>query len=410
MGTLPASFYEAHQGLPITERAKRVYEASKDLLESGKVKAEDFSFRSLALAMGVINPYDPQGSWRRSAYLMHKEKFSTEHMANADGLFQESNPGLLSAAFSLLSQELLSTQVIEGYNSVSGLVADSLVSQQKSNHRRNKMAGLTALNGGAKIEDGHPYPETDFSTKWVETYEEKYGRMLSISELAILEDNTGMILEKAKQLGGYLRQSREIEMINKIADVDSNVYRPSGVATALYSSGNQNLIGSSGVTGWTTAIPLVDWTDIDEVKQMRATAVKDDRIDGTQRPIADLMGPAILLCPYALNTKANYIRTAEKVTTTPGATSGSSMEFPNPHRNSFDVVSSVYLDSISTATWYYGQFQKQFVWTEILPLQTFVQGAESEAAFERDVGLRVKVRYMGGLNAKDTVYVTKMAN
>lgn len=405
---IPSSFYKAHDGLPVTERARRVYESTVDLLESKKAKPEDFSLKNLGLAMGVLDPYDIGGSFRQTCYTMHKEGFNTEFVTDTRGLFQESNPGLLSGAFALLATTLLSAKAIEGYDSASGLVADSLVDHQTSNHRFNKMAGLTALTGGAKIDDGHPYPETDFSTKWVSTYEEKYGRMLSISELAIQEDNTGMILQKAKQLGEYLRQSREIEMINKIADTNSDVYRPSGSATALYASGNQNLIGTSGVSGWTSAIALTDWTDIDEVKRMRATAVKDDRIDGTQRPIADLMGPATLLCPYALNTTANYIRTAEKVITTPGATTGSAMEFPNPHRNSFDVVSSVYLDTLSTTTWYYGQFNKQFVWTTIFPLQTFIQGAGSEAAFERDVGLRVKVRYLGGLNAKDTVYVTKV--
>ena len=55
-----------------------------------------------------------------------------------------------------------------------------------------------------------------------------------------------------------------------------------------------------------------------------------------------------------------------------------------------------------------GDFRRQFVWTEIWPVQTFLQKTDSEAAFERDVVLRVKARYYGGISAVDTVFVTKV--
>lgn len=55
-----------------------------------------------------------------------------------------------------------------------------------------------------------------------------------------------------------------------------------------------------------------------------------------------------------------------------------------------------------------GDFRRQFVWSEIWPVQTFLQKAESESAFDRDVVLRVKVRYYGGVSAVDTAFVTKV--
>ena len=41
-------------------------------------------------------------------------------------------------------------------------------------------------------------------------------------------------------------------------------------------------------------------------------------------------------------------------------------------------------------------------------MQTFLQKNDSEAAFERDVVLRVKARYYGGISAVDTVFVTRV--
>jgi hypothetical protein len=48
------------------------------------------------------------------------------------------------------------------------------------------------------------------------------------------------------------------------------------------------------------------------------------------------------------------------------------------------------------------------VWTEIYPVQTFTQGRDSESMFARDVAYRIKVRYFGGMSARDSIYVTKV--
>ena len=407
---LPITFYEGlTQGLNRSEAAKRVYETVLAGLKSGSLKPEQISLGRLGAAMGVINPMAISETFAEMC--IDLSRFGFNSMADEkkpERFFQESNPGLLSGAFAVLSTKLLSAKVIEGYNSVGGMVMDELIPTVPSARRFNNVAGVTSLGGGSEVEDGHPYPETDFSTKWVQTFEKKYGNLLSLSELMMQEDQTGLVMRQASQVGAMLRQQREIAMVRGVTDADTTTYRPLGVATALYSSGNQNLIGSSGISGYTSAIALVDWTDVNEVLTCRATKVLDDRIDGTPQPIADLFGPAKLLVPMALDTTARYIKTATKVVTTPGATSGSSMEFSNPVGGRFEVVSSPYLDSLSATTWYYGQFDKQFIWSEVWPLQTFMQAAGSEAAFDRDVGLRVKVRYLGGLSAIDTPYVTKV--
>jgi hypothetical protein len=73
-----------------------------------------------------------------------------------------------------------------------------------------------------------------------------------------------------------------------------------------------------------------------------------------------------------------------------------------------NIKSSPFIDEVNSDDWYYGNFSRQFLWTEIYPVQTFTQESNSEAAFERDVALRVKVRYFGGISAVETVYVTKI--
>ena len=82
----------------------------------------------------------------------------------------------------------------------------------------------------------------------------------------------------------------------------------------------------------------------------------------------------------------------------------------NPHRR-LEVLSSPFLDELGEAgrrDWYLGDFKRQFVWTEVWPVQTFLQRSDGPAAFERDVALRVKARYFGGVSATDTAFVTKV--
>lgn len=83
----------------------------------------------------------------------------------------------------------------------------------------------------------------------------------------------------------------------------------------------------------------------------------------------------------------------------------------NPVQHLVEVLSSPFIDEQggqAVHDWYLGDFSRQYVWTEIWPVQTFLQRAESESAFERDVALRVKVRYYGGVSAVDTACVTKV--
>jgi hypothetical protein len=215
-------------------------------------------------------------------------------------------------------------------------------------------------------------------------------------------------------LGFYLRQERERTIVRAVTDADAAtgkfVYRPNGAGTALYATtgAHRNWIGAGNTTspGFAMAIPLVDWTDIDAALHYRATEVKDDRVDGTQRPI---VAPARqLLVPERLRGVARSVIHSTEITVTNDA---QETRFANPVQGLLEVLSSPFVDEQggqAANDWYVGDFRRQFVWSEIWPVQTFLQKAESESAFDRDVVLRVKVRYYGGVSAVDTAFVTKV--
>lgn len=329
-------------------------------------------------------------------------------------LLREANPGVNTSLFQVVTGELIGRKVIEGYEDDAGFIGDKLVTVMPSRVRNSKIAGFRALSGPAEVAEGHPYEESTFEEKYVATAEAKQGRILSINEELIAFDQTGEINRRAMALGFYLRQERERTIVRAVTDADAGsgrfVYRPNGTGTALYAANGtqRNWIGVGNTTspGFNAAVPLADWTDIDVALNYRATEVKDDRIDGTARPI---MAPVKqLLVPERLRGTARSIIHSTEISVT---TADQETRFANPVQGLVEVLSSPFIDEQggqAVHDWYVGDFRRQFVWTEIWPVQTFLQRADGEAAFERDVVLRVKVRYFGGVSAVDTVFVTKV--
>jgi len=384
------------------------YHKLVELLNEKKVTPDDLSYYELADACGVLP---------RLRALQEVSAFPEQslHSPAAVGqLLQESNPGVSSHLFQVVTGELIGRKVIEGYEDDAGFVGDRLVTIIPSRFRNTRIAGFRALAGPTEVSEGHPYEESSFEEKFVTSRESKQGRILSIQEELIAFDQTGEINRRAMALGYYLRQERERTIIRAVTDADaaggSYVYRPSGAGQALYAGNgtNRNYIGPGNTTSeeFDAAIPLVDWTDIEEVLHYRATEVHDDRVDGPSRPI---VAPArqLLVSERLRGTARSIVQSTEiQVTSADGET-----RFANPVHNLLEVLSSPFVDEqgeSASKNWYLGDFRRQFVWTEIWPVQTFLQRSESNAAFERDVVLRVKARYFGGVSAVDTAFVTKV--
>lgn len=379
------------------------YDKVCSLLNEGELNVDDFSYRELADACGVLPELrrlrEPAGHALRE---------------NVDALLSESNPGVGTDLFAVVTGELIGRKVIESYEDDSGFVGDKLVTVLPSRLKGQKLAGFRALAGPTEVAEGDAYAESTFGEKYVTTAEAKKGRILSINEELITFDQTGEINRRAMALGYYLRQERERTIVRAVTDADvgtAPVYRPSGTGEALYATdgSNRNYVGPTNTTSTDFDVPIAleDWQSLDMVLRYRATQVVDDRVDGTPRPI---MAPARqLLVPESLRGTAASIVNATEVTV---LSNGNETRMANPHRGNLEVLSSPFVDEqggTALNDWYLGDFRRQFLWTEVWPVQTFLQDARSESSFDRDVVLRVKARYYGGVSAVDTAFVTKVA-
>lgn len=365
------------------------------LLDEKKIDPGDISYRELAEACGVLDSLRAASS------------------GDVSLLREDGAQGVSSALFPIVTSNLIHRHVIMGYENDEGWIGDRLVTVVPSTLRNQKIAGFKALAGPEEVAEGHPYPDSTFAEKYVTSKETKEGRILSINEELIQFDQTGEINRRAMMLGYYIRQEKERTQVRGAIDADGStsgkeIYRPSGTGEALYATdgSNYNWVGSGNTTSssYNSAVPLVDHTDIDEIRAYRATEIKDDRVDGTTRPIVSKANQ--LLVPESLRGTARRIANTTQLRNTTGET----MLVPNPNPE-LEVLHSPFIDAEggqAVNDWFLGDFPKQFVWTEIWPVQTFLQRSDGPLAFERDVVLRVKVRYYAGLSATDTVWVTKV--
>lgn len=405
---------------PVAGGLKALVEEFEAGLKDGTIKAEQAvpSFKNLGMWMGALDPMNLEGSMAELQANVSRfyttEDLSTE--ATHSRIFTESNPAVRSHAFAVLTGSLLASKMLDTYQA-GPMISEKLYTNMPNQTVRNqRLAGLTTIGSElSEVLEGHNYQYTSFAEKYVTTSEAKYGKVLGITKELILFDQTGECYRRAALMAEHIRDEMERKKIRMVIDADSGssvyVYRPSGTGEVLYATDGSNLnyVGAGGVSGFNAAVPLVDWTDLDTILQYRATKVVDDRIDGTPRPIGNINSGLTLLVSPAKYATARNIVFGDQWRTGDGASMANAYSYSNPVGGFItSVETSPYIGEVNADDYYIGNFKKQFVWTEIWPLRTAVQGEDSQDGFDRDIVFKVKASVYGGMSALDSRYVTKV--
>lgn len=289
------------------------------------------------------------------------------------------------STFPTVTGLLISKKVMDAYQGAP-TVGGSLTTLFPSSLEIDRVTGMAHKGAIEEVKAGMPYGHTgDLEEKWVQIGGAKYGKILDITEEAIMFDQTGKLLMYAGQIGDKAAFFKEKKILYTIQDQTSyRAYYPSGTVSDLYSSGHKNLVTNI----------LADHTDIDAAL-VKLGAMKDENDD----PIA--VQARQLLVPVALQM------TAARVAKSPVIVGAANQE-PNPFAGMFAPLVSSYLDAVSAVQWYIGDFPRQFVWKEVIPIQVLQRTSkDNEYAWERDIVTSYKVRFYGEAAALDYRYVCK---
>ena len=306
--------------------------------------------------------------------------------------------------FPVITAVLVEKKVIDAFNSMP-TIGDRLVTPFPSKLQISKIPGADLSINMKDIEPGMPYHhDADIAEHYVQVEGKKRGDILDITEEAILFDQTGLVLREAEKFGKKAALDRERKILYTIQDVTVGgvnyyAYYPGGTRVAMYSGA----VALTHVYSNLHDHALQHWTDLDHAKTMFTTMR-----DNTGDPI--LIEPKILLVPKARETMAKRLisNTLMPATRIGVAVPGDSMNEANPFSGAYEVLSSVYLDIVSTACWYLGDFKEQFVEKVVYPLQVLTRKDDkNEPAWERDIVAQYKVRYYAQPGAVDYRYVVK---
>ena len=306
--------------------------------------------------------------------------------------------------FTIITATLIEKRVMDAFNAFPK-IGDKLVTPFQSKLELSRIPGADLKSNMRDVEPGMPYHhDADIEEKYVTIEGKKRGDILDITEEAIMFDQTGLVMREASMFGERAAVDREKKIMYNIQDVTVNnvnyfSYRPSGTRVALYS-------GTVAVTHPYSNLHdhrLQHWTDLDSAKTM-FTVMRDAQGE----PI--FVQPKILLVPLALETVAerlikNVLMPAVRLG---NEVPGDSPNEANPFANKYTVLASPYLDIVSTAHWYLGDFKKQFLEKVVYPIQVLTRrDTKNDYAWERDIVAQYKIRYYTEPGAVDYKYVVK---
>jgi hypothetical protein len=310
-----------------------------------------------------------------------------------------------SAAFKNITGQIIYSRMMEAYNKP-GYLWPSLVEVIPTTLNGEKIPGISGPGDESEeVHEGQPYPALGLEEDWVETPATvKRGNMILITKEAIYFDRTNLVLRQADTMGDVLALNKEKRAIDMVLGV-TNTYKWKGTAYDTYQTTTPwiNINASNG---------LSTWANIDDALQLFGGLTDP----ATGEPI--IVVPRTILLNSGKRATANYILNATQVVIDPNANTGTSQYQALVNNNTlvpgqYNVLSSPWVDarytagSVTSTTWYFGDFPRAFAWMENWPAQVIPMPANSWIEFERDVVAGWRASERGVMAVKNPRYAQK---
>jgi hypothetical protein len=347
------------------------------MINEGHIDESNFSLKALWEAMGKPN----------LARQMELGKLIGEN---------EFKEQLDSSMFPKITGALINKTVMKAYDLAYG-IGMNLVTVLDSSQKDDTLVGFTAADGLVEIIEGMEYEEGAFNEKYHKVRNRKFGKTIYLTEEMVKFDQTGQFINRARNIGENAKYKQEEIIMNAVLETATTgayaSWRPEGTSTTLYSSTSNDPFTSGTIDNSITDV-LTDETDINAAITQFATFTDEE-------------GQYLNIMPNILLTALALEATGKKIVNSTGSTVATySSGVINPYKNAFTHYSTPFVDNKKGATyWLLGNFKKEFVYTQVFPLQMFMLKPGNTEEWKRDVVFGFKVRFMGGCGAITNRYV-----
>ena len=344
--------------------------------EIGHMRTSDFSIRDLA--EGLVED--------------GREWVASMNPAYAGSSVMESQSAVDSTAFSNITGQLLINEIMDAYESPAFSVS-ALFRVLSSRLSGERIPGIGKVGDQTEtVAEGMDFPHVGFGEDYIDTpVTTKRGLIVPVTKEAIFFDRTGLILERAREVGESLAINKEKRCVDVMIGATNN-HKWKGTDYNTYQATTPwvNLLAGA-------ANDLVDWTDVDAVEQLFALMTDPN----TGEPIAINVN-SIVATParrHALNrilnaTEVRHIGpTSENETLARNPISGYS-PLTSQYLYSRLVASGLNADQ-AKATWFMGDPSRAFRYVENWPMTVVQAPQNSEAEFNQDIVARFKASERG---------------
>ena len=359
--------------------------------EIGHLKPSDFSIRDLAEGL-VENGRE----WVRAM-----------DPANAGSAVMESMDAVDSTAFSNITGQLLINEIMDAYESPAFSIS-AMFRTLPTRLSGERVPGIGKIGDAAEtVGEGMPFPHVGVGEDYMDTpATTKKGLIVPVTKEAVFFDRTGLLLERAREVGETLRLNKEKRCIDVLIGVE-NTYNWRGTKYNTYQASTPWANMLSGA-----AYDLVDWTDIDAVESL-FDEIKDPN---TGEPV-NISVNTIIACPARRHT-LNRILNATEIRYKDGNANTETLA-GNPISGYSPTVSKYLYNRLQTklgltadqakATWFAGDMAKAFRYMENWPVTVVQAPTNSEAEFNQDIIARFKASERGVAVAWNPRYVAKVS-
>jgi len=362
------------------------------------VKVAEFYERGKA----PVESYSLRACWE--AFIGPVEDTLPRVMAGG-GLPSRAVEEVRSGAFAHVTQAVLIKMLDAGYQSQPSIL-DNLVTVVNDTTRTLPMVAFSAIGSLGEVPEGQEYPGVGFTDRAVIGPEPpKRGAAIEITDEAIRMDQTGRILNQARDIGRKLAMDREKHGLYAIQDITGYkafypVVAGAPTQTDLYRSSAAGSEWYNKSVNLKTSNALVNYTDL-EAAWLLLQAMTDEVGD-----YIDIQ-PNVLLVPTALLATAAHVLNAVQVETGADSdsqrTASANAVVQAMGLSNLKLLSSYYLDAQSASTWYLGDFKAQFYEHVIIPRE--VKQADGDP--RRDIVTQFIARRKARVYARDDKFVIK---
>ena len=351
----------------------RFFEDFETALENKEIKPEDYSIRELFESF-VEDGRELVDSWnpRRGGGIT----------------LMESGNAIDTAAFSNITGQIVYSRVIQAFEDPS-YIGDQLVETVQTQFNGEKIAGIGRLGDAAQtVNEGGIYPTIGTSEEWIDTpATTKRGFIVPVTKEAIFFDRTGLILDRAREVGQFAALNKEKRILDTVLGITTSYRRNGAAAIATYQASTPYINVKATNT-------LVDWTNIES-----AELLFDALTDPNTGEVINVV-PDTLIVPTALKYTARRIVRATEVQYNKGGYNASSdvqrTVSANPLQD-YNILTSrlVKARTSSATTWFIGNPKKAFRYMQNWPITVIQAPNNSEAEFTQDIVARFKVSERG---------------